>query len=201
MRLTEAEAVTLKTYDDQAEGWSSSHTDPGFWDTEIAVFHKYLPRGKIIEIGAGGGRDAKQLVKLGYEYIGTDISGGLIKVARKENPGVKFIKQSVYKLDYENEFDGFWCSAVLLHIPRSRLKAALQSIRRTLKKGAIGFISMKEGTSEKLEKDEFGERLFIYWQDKDFTKALKENGFSVIDKTSGPDGPDTKWLTYIVKKD
>lgn len=42
-----------------------------------------MPAGKILEVGSGGGRDAKDLIEMGYEYIGIDISKGLLEEAKK----------------------------------------------------------------------------------------------------------------------
>lgn len=201
--LSAEEKLTIATYDRQAENWSSSHATASFWGEEMAQFKKLLPGGRILEIGAGGGRDAKELIEAGYDYTGTDISVGLLEQARKNNPGVNFEEVSVYDLDYEELFDGFWCSAVLLHIPRARIDDALQVINKNMKRGALGFIAIKEGEGEKLEADDNStqgdERFFVYWTDKDFSKRLEANGFNIVERGYRPMSERTKWLTYIVK--
>lgn len=181
--LTPEEKLTIATYDRQAENWSSGHDTANFWGEEMARFKKLLPSGRILEIGAGGGRDAKELIEAGFDYLGTDISTGLLEQARKNNPGISFEEVSVYDLDYEELFDGFWCSAVLLHIPRNRIDEALQAVNKNMKQGAIGFIAIKEGEGEKLEADDKStqgdERFFVYWTDEDFSKRLGVNGFNI----------------------
>lgn len=204
-KLTSKERLTIATYDRRAENWSSSHATASFWGEEMARFKELLPGGRILEIGAGGGRDAKELVEAGYNYLGTDISKGLIEQARKNNIGVSFEEVSVYDLDYEESFDGFWCSAVLLHIPRDRIQKAMQSINKNMKRGAIGFIAIKEGEGESLEADEkitqSDERFFVYWNNEDFSKKLRDNGFEIVEQGYRPMSERTKWLTYIVKVD
>lgn len=116
--LTPEERLTIATYNKQAESWSSNHASAGFWGEEMARLKELLPSGRILEIGASGSRDANELIEAGYTYLGTDISASLLDQARKNNSGVRFEEVSVYDLDYDELFDGFWCSAVLLHIPR-----------------------------------------------------------------------------------
>lgn len=201
--LTREEKVTIDTYDRHAVAWIDNHQTPGFYDNEIAHFKQLLPTGKVLEIGSGGGRDAKDLIAAGYDYVGTDISVGLLKQARLSNPGTTFQKVSVYDLDFDEPFDGFWCSAVLLHIPRNRIGDALSAIHRNMKPGAIGFITIKEGEGEELEPDnrsgQGSKRYFVYWSDADFTQKLDQNGFEVLERGYRPLSPRSKWLTYFVK--
>lgn len=202
-KLTLEERLTVNTYDRQAENWSSGHGSANFWGEEMTRFKELLPSGRILEIGAGGGRDAKELIEGGYDYYGTDISAGLLKQARKNNPGVSFEEVSVYDLDYEELFDGFWCSAVLLHIPRPRIDDALQAVNKNMKRGAFGFIAIKEGEGERLEADDKSsqgdERFFVYWTNDDFSKKLVDNGFEIVERGYRPMSERTKWLTYIVQ--
>jgi SAM-dependent methyltransferase len=205
MRFTIEEEKTLKTYNNNAIRWAQDHSTAGFWSSEMKYFKKLLPHGKILEVGSGGGRDAKELIKMGYDYVGTDISSGLIKVAKKENPGVCFINQSVYDLSFpaRTEFDGFWASASLLHIPKAKIVLALGRIRTFIKNYGIGFISLKEGSGEILEeKTEHGfkeEKFFSYYNTKEFSLILSKNGFIVLDTTRRKMNEKLTWLCFFVK--
>src|SRR5579859_908314 len=100
-KLLPDEQITLDTYEKIAAIWVSSYSPAGFWVEQLKKFNKLMPTGKILEIGAGSGRDAKELVSLGYDYVGTDISIKLLEAARKALPGQKFYKQSVYELSFQ----------------------------------------------------------------------------------------------------
>jgi SAM-dependent methyltransferase len=155
-----------------------------------------------LEIGCGGGRDAKELIALGYGYVGTDISAGLLEEAKKNNPGATFQQVSLYDLNFTEPFDGFWCAAVLLHIPKRRIDEALQAIKKNIKKGGIGFIAIKEGDGEKMETEgglDGDGRLFVYWQNDEFKQALTSNGLEVLQEGYYPKSERTKWLTYHIK--
>ncbi len=203
--LTQEEKITIATYDKQALFWVTAHATKHFWQKEMDRFHELLPSGRILEIGAGGGRDARELIGHGYDYLGTDISSGLLVQARKNNPGAYFEQTSVYDLDYKDAFDGFWCSAVLLHIPREKIDEALTAIVQNMKPGAIGFITIKEGDGEGLEANYAStngdERYFVYWSDAEFSKKLDDNELTVLERGYRPVNERTKWLTYIVRVD
>lgn len=202
--LLPTELMTIDAYDKTAQTWISKHGGSDFWEAELGRFYTLLPAGKILEIGAGGGRDAKPLIEHGYDYIGTDISTGLLKEVKKALPNHPFYEMSVYDLNFSPRFfDGFWASAVLLHVPKERVNEALARIKSVVKSRGIGFISLKDGTDEKVEADKIGDktvkRFFAYWQKEEFQKVLEENGFSVVDYTYRPMSEKTRWHCFFVE--
>lgn len=205
MKLSKKEKLTVEFYDNMAETWSREHASPGWWSAEIVTFQRYLPTGKILEIGSGGGRDAKELIEAGYKYQGTDVSKGLLEEARKLNPGAEFLSQSVYELDFpDNSFDGFWASAVLLHIPKNRIDAALQSLGRVVRGEGVGFISVKKGEGERIESEEarlpsVHQRLFSYYSEGEFKDVLLRNNFTILKSYLKPSGGKTTWLVFFVQ--
>lgn len=195
--LTPVENNTIKFYDSQASEWVSNHSSMRFWGDEIDRFHELLPSGRLLEVGSGGGRDAMELIKLGYEYTGTDISEGLLEEARRFNPGASFLRQSVYNLDFSvNSFDGFWASAVLLHIPKYRIGEALESIHRVIEDNGIGFIAVKQGDGEKVEADG---RFFVYYTEAEFAERLQLSNFEIIESRINQMSNKTIWLVNFVK--
>lgn len=194
--LTPKELKTIKYYDNEASNWASGHQTNMFWGS-MDEFYKLLPSGKVIEIGCGGGRDAKDYLVKKYNYIGTDVSAGLLKEAKKLNPKGIFLNQSVYSLNFpENSFDGFWASAVLLHVPKKRISEALNKIHNIVMNNGIGFISLKKGEGERVDEDD---RLFSYYSQEEFDSILQSNGFKIINFGILPMSEKTVWLKYLVK--
>lgn len=184
----------------------AKHNNKNFWAAELKRFHELIPSGKILEIGTGGSRDAKELIKLGYGYIGTDISSQLLKQVRMELPSQELYLQSVYELSFPGlpKFDGFWASKVLLHIPKSRIDEVLQRIKTVVRPGGGGFISLKDGNGEGLEIESWGnkkehKRFFSYWSKEEFAKALNRNQFTVVDYIYRPDSQKTRWHCFFVE--
>jgi ubiquinone/menaquinone biosynthesis C-methylase UbiE len=203
--LTVEEQVTLDTYNNIAPQWVSKNYVLDFWSKEYKTFQEFLPSGKIIDLGCGGGRDSVWFTKNGYEYIGVDISEGMIAEARKRHPKAEFLQQSLYNLDFpKNSFDGFWSACSLLHIPKDRIGTVLNNIKQILKPGAVGFISIKQGTKflKKAWHETGKERFFAYYEQTEFTKVLTDSGFEIL-KTSvrSPENSDQDgtFLTFYVK--
>jgi 2-polyprenyl-3-methyl-5-hydroxy-6-metoxy-1,4-benzoquinol methylase len=199
--MDDIKVKTVKYYDNEANTWSASHggdDKDSWWKNEMLKFNGYLPSGKIIEIGAGIGKDAQSLISLGYDYVGTDASIGLLELAKQRNPSAQFIQKYAHELDPSlGEFDGFWASAVLLHIPRDEMIDSLSAISSILKNNGIGFITMKEGDGERI--DEKTGRLFTYYKEREFRDVLKSTGFSVLE-VERRDTEKDNWLIFYVKK-
>lgn len=205
IKLLKEEKLTLSAYEKDGVKWAAEHNDSDRWSPDFIRLKKYLPKGKILEIGSGGGRDAKKLHQLGYTYVGTDISKTLLKVAQKQNPNLKFFHKSVYNLDFtKNSFDGFWACAVLLHIPKSRIDEALQNIVKIVKNNGIGFISVKQGDGESIVDDTLDngtnlKRFFAYYQLEEFANVLKRNAFKILNSEIRKVSEKTTWLIYFVR--
>mgnify|MGYP001408303342 CR=1 FL=1 len=199
--MSDIKVKTVEYYDNEANTWSASHggdDDESWWKDEMIRFKEYLPNGKVIEIGSGVGKDAQALIGLGYDYVGTDASIGLLELARQRNPLALFVKKYIHELDSSlGEFDGFWASAVLLHIPRDEMINSLLVISSVLKKDGIGFITMKEGEGEQI--DEKTGRLFTYYKEHEFRNVLESTGFLVLE-VKKRDTEKDNWLIFYVKK-
>lgn len=203
-KLTPQEEITVRSYNNGADAWAHQHSD-NYWAKEFKTFKKLLPMGKILEIGCGGGRDAKILISMKYDYVGTDVAKNFIEVARKTAPEGKFLFRSVYDLDFKNGFfDGFWASAVFLHIPKTQIDKTLQELRRVIKPGGVGFISVKQGVGEQVIEEKFArdiinKRFWAFYDNQEFADVLNKNNYEIISFRKRPMSKRTTWLIYFVK--
>lgn len=191
---------TVSYYDRHADDWAKQkmgYEKGSYWRAEMARFEELLPSGKVLEIGSGTGKDAEELIHLGYEYLGTDASLGMLKIAKKRLPKASFCQMSVLNLEFpENSFDGFWTAATLLHIPREQIDNALREINKVVRNEGVGFVSMKQGLTE--GEDPLTGRWFSYYSRDEFEKILKRNNFEIEDfKTK--QGEKDFWLIFFVK--
>ena len=205
VHMTEKEKQTIAYYNEHAKQWSNNHSadeNISFWLSELAMFKHYVPQGKILEFGIGGAGEAAEIIKSGYVYTGIDPAGELIEIAQKRFPQAVFLKQSIHELNLpSSHFDGFWCSAVFLHIPPQSMDGVLQKIKQVMKPGAIGFISLAEGSEEYFDKKTG--RYFYLYEEKKITEILIRNGFAI--EKSAIRYQDThriwlrSWLTFFVR--
>jgi ubiquinone/menaquinone biosynthesis C-methylase UbiE len=197
MSFTDRERKTIEFYDKKGRDWAGSHDTVRYWGEWFERFKTLLPGGSVLELGTGAGRDAAVLQELGFDYTGVDISTGLLHLAKENNPNLPVSQQSLYELAFaDNTFDGFWASAVLLHLPKDRVVEALTEAKRVTRPGGIGFISVKQGNGEKVLDDG---RLFADYQPGELDQKLQEADLAVVESAVWPKSDNTTWLIYLVQ--
>ena len=203
-----AHKPTIDAYNKIAEEFHSRNS-VSIYLKEYEIFESLVGKGsKILEIGCGTGRDAKELVKLGFDYVGIDASEGMLKAAKSNVKAGKFEVGDFYKLNFPSDtFDGFWAAASLLHVPKGEIDKVILEIRRVIKRDGVGFISVKQKSTidEGIIKESRGggiERYFSFYVKNELKDILERNGFSVLNITKMEDysRDHTIWICYFVKK-
>lgn len=111
-------------------------------------FLAHVPKsGIILDAGCGSGRDAKAFIDSGYQVKAFDAAPTLARLA--EN----YIGQKVDVLSFQNlavdeEFDGVWACASILHVPLDDLSDVFLRIFRSLKPNGTLYASFKYGSGE-----------------------------------------------------
>lgn len=155
---------------------------------------------KVIELGCGDGRDAVEIVKLVDWYEGIDPSIELLKIAKNKVPNTSFVLSDAIKYDYPKDLDVIFAFASLLHIDINDLKKVFKKAEDSLKVGGVFSILLKERPvyTEEIKKDDFGERMFYYYN-LDIIKEVAGDSFEVVydDKTIKG---HTNWFSVILKR-
>ena len=207
-RIVMVHKPTVEAYNKIAKEFHSRNA-VSVYTNEYGTFTDLVGKGsKIIEIGCGTARDAEELVKLGFDYTGIDASKGMLEIAKSRVKEGKFEIDDFYKLKFADEnFDGFWAAASLLHVPKKEIDKVIIEIKRVIKKDGIGFISLKQKTvldEGVIKESKSGgiERYFSFYVKNEFKDILERNGFSVLNivKQQEDDKDQTIWICYFVKK-
>jgi ubiquinone/menaquinone biosynthesis C-methylase UbiE len=156
--------------------------------------------GKILDLGCGYGRDVQIFAqKMSFQVLGIDLSRSMLKNAQRfVTSNAQFIQFDMRCIDQillEDSMDGVWACASLLHVPKAELPALLNSLWKILKPGGIFYVSVKEGTREKLEIDDryvsdsenftdIPPKLCCYYKVDELKKYLKKAGFEIIELSS-----------------
>jgi ubiquinone/menaquinone biosynthesis C-methylase UbiE len=176
--------ITIDTYNKTAKEYAEKVK--GLIPTiEFEKFVKYVPHGKILDIGCGSGVGARNLQEKGLQVYGIDLSKELLKVSEKESPNSKFYKMDMRKLKFEdNYFDGIWQMASLIHLEKKDVSTALYEANRVLKFKGIIYVPVKMGEGEGLEKDErYYNKLkyYAYYQPDEIERLLTDANFEVLE--------------------
>lgn len=93
-------------------------------------------RRTVLEVGCGPGRDGAAIVGAGFGYTGTDLSPGMVEVARAAGLDARVASATDLPFD-DNSFDAAWSMSMLMHLDDAELDLALAQISRVLVPGAL----------------------------------------------------------------
>lgn len=171
-------AETVQTYNRNARQLSERFDNFGTRTNDIRevfqLIHKENP--KALEIGCGNGRDAKEILTYTSDYIGMDISEGLIVEARIKNPGAKFEVADMESYAFPDNLDVIFSFASLIHIPREGFKNIMRKCLQALSPGGILRISTKLGSeyTELTKNDEFGTRTYYLYPENEIDLLTRD---------------------------
>lgn len=133
---------TVRGYNENAEAYNAHVSDPS-----DSIFHSYYEKPAIraelpslegldiISIGCGSGLDTRWLTDNGAKkVIGVDISEGLLKIARTNNPDIEFREMDMEQLDFPDESFDLAYSSLAIHYVDDWTKP-LKEARRILRNG------------------------------------------------------------------
>jgi SAM-dependent methyltransferase len=154
----------------------------------------------ILDAGCGSGRDSLYFLRRGYKVTALDASEELAKIA-SQLISQPVLNISFQQIKFENEFDGIWASASLLHINSNEIDDVLQLLAKSLKQNGILYCSFKYGNKE-YEKDG---RYFNCYDEDSITRLLEKQKDLSLYKTwkSNDQRPNRKeeiWLNCLIKK-
>lgn len=163
---------------------------------EADKIHEFIRKYKqsdgntLLDVACGTGTHAGLLGKH-YNVTGIDINSDMLKVARKKNPGIRFLLGDMRDTDLNRQFDVVTClfSAIGYMRTKADLQKAVKSMSHSSKKGRISLLEFEYliGTSRRIEHmaehHEFG--LFTH---DEYMSAFKQAGLSVTHDPEGVDG-------------
>ena len=132
---------------DRYEGISFNDTHP-----ELASMLSGKPPLRVLDVGAGTGRDAAAIAHLGHKLTAVDPSAKMLKIAQSlhRNPQIEWLDDRLPELSKVQgpPFDLVLLSAVWMHIPPAERAAAFRRITAlTAPQGSI-YISLRMGLGD-----------------------------------------------------
>ena len=192
---------TIETYNKSAFALANKFDSLGARITDIEEVFNLLKKdsAKVLEIGCGNGRDAKEILKWTNDYLGIDVSTELIKLAQSKVPDAMFQVSDVTSFKFPSDLDVVFAFASLIHVNKEELKIILQNIYESLNSPGIVRISLKysDEYTEVTQEDEFGIRTYYHYSKTDIEELA--HNFSIV-KNDILDFGKQKWLEVMLLK-
>ncbi|MCA0143386.1 class I SAM-dependent methyltransferase [Blastococcus sp. LR1] len=102
----------------------------------LAAFAQEVAGGPVLDAGCGPGRIAGHLASLGLDVAGIDLSPGMVEVARRHHPALRFDVGTLTGLDLPDaSFGGVLAWYSLIHLRPDELRLAVSELARVLRPG------------------------------------------------------------------
>ena len=120
-----------------------------------ALYRRFLPllpeQARILDAGCGSGRDARVFATLGHRVIAFDASPAVVALA-EQHLG-EFVECLRFQdIAWQEDFDGIWACASLLHVPAAELPDVMRRLCRALTPGGVLYASFKYGRGQREHK-------------------------------------------------
>lgn len=163
----------------------------------LALFAEVLRDvgGPVLDAGCGIGLLSAPLHNLGLEVIGVDLSPGMLQIARRDHPDLRFEVGSMTDLDLpDNSVGGVLAFYSLIHVPDEQVPAVLAHFHRVLRPGGVTMLGFHVGDEHRHKTQGYGGRpmrLDIHLRPVDrMTDWLRDAGFTVEARIlTDPDEP------------
>src|SRR3954471_23701990 len=132
---------TRTAYDTVADLYAEQHQDvldASPWDRAVLGTFAELVGGSgpVADLGCGPGRLTGHLASLGLDVFGVDLSPGMVDVARRAHPGLRFEVGSMAALDIgDGSLAGALAWYSLIHTPPEELPSVVAELARVLAPG------------------------------------------------------------------
>ncbi|WP_039907204.1 class I SAM-dependent methyltransferase [Micromonospora lupini] len=140
--------------------------------------------GPVADVGCGPGRITAHLNELGVDAFGIDLSPGMIAVARRDHPALRFEVGSMTDLDLpDGSVAGLVAWYSLIHIPDERLGQVLAHFRRVVRPGGPLLVGYHVGDETTFKTEGYGGhpmKLHVHRRrPAQVATWLRDNGFAV----------------------
>jgi ubiquinone/menaquinone biosynthesis C-methylase UbiE len=150
----------------------------------LRVFAEQVQGGPVADLGCGPGRITMHLHDLGLAAFGIDLSPGMVEVARRSHPHLRFEVGSLQALELpDSGLAGALVWYSLIHTPPERQPRVCAELARVIRPGAPLLMTFQAGDDEPVHHQQgYGHPISLHgWRlDPDrVATQLGESGFDV----------------------
>ncbi len=200
--------TTVRSYDLAADKYNENTNRVSFFPglkEELDLFISFLSGKKILDVGFGSGRDCVYFYENSLDPEGIELARNMIESLSKKLNIPLTLMDMRYLTYKDSSFDGIWCCASFLHLPREEALSTLKGFERVLKPNGILHLSVKEGEGEEwITKGNINNvpRFFTYYTVKEIQYLLRDAGFTVVSNKVKPNKDCRKpaWIVFLARK-
>ncbi|MBF4162276.1 class I SAM-dependent methyltransferase [Nocardioides acrostichi] len=195
-----AQRATVCAYDRSARAYAAAsfEVDDAVGDAVATFAEAVGTSGRVLEIGSGGGRDARLLAEHGLTVRCTDVSPGFVALLHEAGLEADVLDplRDVLLETGQEPYDGVWANACLLHVARADLGTVLTRLAAATRTGGALFCSLKEGEGEAWSTHGHvaAPRRFTYWREPALREVLAAGGWRVLEVTRREGLRGERWL-------
>jgi SAM-dependent methyltransferase len=184
-------ADTRISYDTVAAGYADQMRDAlgaaPYLRAALSLFAEQVRTaggGPVADVGCGPGHVTAHLHGLGVDAFGIDLSPGMVEVARRDHPGLRFEVGSMTDLDLaDGSAAGLLAFWSLVHMPDEAVPAVFEHFLRVLRPGGPLLIGFHVGDQARLKTEGYGGRpmkVHVHRRPPERVAAwLRDAGFAV----------------------
>jgi SAM-dependent methyltransferase len=140
--------------------------------------------GPVFDLGCGPGHVTRYLADRGLDVTGIDLSAGMVEVAKKLQPDLRFAQGSMLDLDRFGHAGGLVAFYAIIHIPSGRHIEMYRHWSEVLIPGGLLMVAFHLGEEVRHLDDLWGEPVsldFHFFSRSDVERWLTGAGFAVVE--------------------
>jgi SAM-dependent methyltransferase len=176
-------------FDRKAVDLAERYDSITFEDVHVGI-EAYLPTppAKILDIGAGSGRDARALARLGFRVTAVEPSAAFRAIASRaglDDPHISWVDDHLPSLatlgEEPGSFQFILCSAVLMYLPARDLGPSVSRMAGLLSPGGHLAVSIRDPAPHEAQE------LIHCHRNADLVEAAAKAGLALVDEIERDD--------------
>jgi SAM-dependent methyltransferase len=174
----------------------------------LATFAELVRAGgnaRVADVGCGAGRVTGLLSGLGLDASGIDLSPGMVALARRTYPQLRFEEGSMLALDLPAAaLGGLLAFYSIIHIPWAQRPQLFAEFGRVLAPGGVLMLVFQIGDERRHRSEFLGTPISVNWyrqQPADVANLLREAGFEMwVTAVREPEGSEKTTQGYVLAR-
>ena len=198
-------AQTLEAYNREARLFLTRWGKPRYKRPALLVeLLTLVPKHAVLlDLGCGGGQDARYLKTAGYCVIGLDCTLLLLRFGKTRVPSVPLVLADMRFLPVRSgSLGGIWAAASLMHLPKPAAIQVLRELHRLVGSGELLAATVTYGTNSRiLERGWIPGRYFARWRKTELARALRSAGWEIVTlKVVTNQERKGRWLNLLARR-